>query len=70
MTKGGFLRPTNVSYLIDDEPMEGSLEEFFAVNDFEEEEKAAMRALSPGETFTGGGGAWATFTITLVPSLT
>jgi len=55
-----------VKYLLDEEPLEGTLDDFFAVNSFDEDEVALMRALQSGETFTGGGGAWAEFTLTRV----
>ena len=55
-----------MKYLLDEEPLEGTLDDFFAVNSFDEDEVALMRALQSGETFTGGGGAWAEFTLTRV----
>jgi hypothetical protein len=46
-------------FLLDDEPLTGTLQDFFA-------ETTAMSSLQPGEEFTGGGGAWATFTLARV----
>lgn len=48
-------------YTIDGDLIEGTLNDFFAANQFDEEEIAKMRALRIGESFKGGGGGWAEY---------
>lgn len=58
-------RMSSGRYEINGEPMEGTLTDFFRdnVDAFSEKEKAIMRLLEPGQSFTGGGGGWAEFTL-------
>lgn len=47
------------TYHLDGSPLVGTLAEFFDANTFDADEREAMLALQPGESFSGGGGAWA-----------
>ena len=46
-------------YLLNGEPLQGGLAGLFRDNDFDREEREIMRGLQPGDTYRGGGGAWA-----------
>lgn len=63
--KGPRIVGANFRILIDGEPA-GTLREFLRLNDegLDPEDRRALMALRPGETFEGGGGAAASYTVT------
>jgi hypothetical protein len=50
-----------MGYLLNGEPID--IGDFLRVNDLDPEEIEAINNLAPGESFVGGGGAWAEWTI-------